>query len=87
MRETSARFKLFPMDASLTDLAAALRERLAIIADEESRRDPARHTERLQSVSERIERLEQELPRTIDPELRHFLQRRSYSKALELLEG
>ena len=86
MRETSARFKLFPMDASLTDLAAALRERLAIIADEESRRDPARHTERLKSVSERIERLEQELPRTIDPELRHFLQRRSYSKALELLE-
>jgi len=87
LRETSARFKLFPMDALLTDLAAALRERLAIIADEESRRDPVRHTERLQSISERIERLEQELPRTIDPELRHFLQRRSYSKALELLEG
>jgi len=73
------------MDATLTALAAALRERLAIIADEESRRDPARHTERLQAVSERIEQFEQQLPAAIDPQLRHFLQRRSYSKALELL--
>jgi hypothetical protein len=73
------------MDASLTELAAALRERLAIINDEESRRDPARHTDRLREVSEKIERLEQALPPKIDPELRHFLQRRSYSKALELL--
>jgi hypothetical protein len=75
------------MDAALTDLAAALRERLAIISDEESRRDPTRHTERLQAVSERIEQLEKQLPVGINPELRHFLQRRSYSKALELLAG
>jgi hypothetical protein len=75
------------MDATLTALAAALRERLAIIADEQSRTDPDRHTERLRDVSEKIERLEGQLPRTIDPELRHFLQRRSYGKALELLEN
>jgi hypothetical protein len=75
------------MDAMLTELAAALRERLAIIGDEESRRDPDRHMERLREASERIERLEQSLPPKIDPELRHFLQRRSYSKALELLEN
>jgi hypothetical protein len=74
------------MEKILSDLAAALRERLTIIADEESRRDPARHTERLQSASERIEHLEQQLPPAIDPKLRHFLQRRSYSKALDLLE-
>jgi hypothetical protein len=74
------------MDAQLTELAAALRERLAVIGDEESRRDPDRHMERLRDVSERIERLEQSLPPKIDPQLRHFLQRRSYSKALELLE-
>jgi len=74
------------MDGPLTELAQALRERLAIIADEESRRDLARHTERLQTVSERIEQLEHHLPPTIDPQLRHFLQRRSYSKALELIE-
>jgi hypothetical protein len=74
------------MDASLTDLAAALRERLAIIGDEQSRADPDRHTERLREVSEKIERLKQSLPPEIDPQLRHFLQRRSYSKALDLLE-
>jgi vacuolar-type H+-ATPase catalytic subunit A/Vma1 len=74
------------MDAALADLAAALRERLAVIGDDESRRDPERHTERLREVSEKLERLEQSLPSRIDPELRHFLQRRSYSKALELLE-
>ena len=75
------------MDVTLTELAAALRERLAIIGDEESRRDPDRHTERLRAVSEKIEGLERRLPPKIDPELRHFLQRRSYSKALEALEG
>lgn len=85
LRETARRFKLLPMEKILADLAAALRERLTIISDEESRRDPARHTERLQAVSERIEQLEQQLPPAIDPQLRHFLQRRSYSKALELL--
>ena len=74
------------MDAPLSELAAALRERLKIISDEESRRDPDRHTDRLREVSERIERLEQALPSRIDPQLRHFLQRRSYGKALELLE-
>jgi len=71
----------------LTELADALRERLEIVADEESRRDPLRHTERLKEISEKIERIEQRLPPTIDPQLRHFLQRRSYSKALELLEA
>jgi hypothetical protein len=75
------------MDATLIELAAALRDRLAIIGDEESRRDPEQHTERLRVVSERIERLEQALPAQIDSQLRHFLQRRSYSKALELLES
>jgi hypothetical protein len=75
------------MQKNLTELAAALRERLAIIADEESRRDPVQHTERLREVSERIEQIERGLPPTIDPQLRHFLQRRSYSKTLELLEG
>jgi hypothetical protein len=69
----------------LTELADALRERLEIVADEESRRDPLRHTERLKEISEKIERIEDRLPPTLDPQLRHFLQRRSYSKALELL--
>jgi len=69
------------------NLADALRERCAIIADEQSRQDETNHVARLQMVSEKIERLEQQLPPTIDPQLRHFLQRRSYSKALEFIEA
>jgi len=75
------------MTTSLTELAAALRERLVIIADEESRRDSARHMERLRENFEKIDRLEQSLPSRVDPQLRHFLQRQSYSKALELIES
>jgi hypothetical protein len=75
------------MDASLNELAEVLRDRLAIIADEQSRRDPDRHIARLREVSEKIESLERQLPPMIDPQLRHFLQRRSYSKALELLSA
>jgi hypothetical protein len=63
----------------------ALRERLAIVSDDESRRDPARHMDRLKEISLRLEELEQRLPRAADPQLRHFLERRSYSKALEHL--
>lgn len=67
-------------------LAAALHERLAIIADESSRRDPAQHLARLEEISERIVALEQDLPPPIDPQLAHFLARSSYDKALALLE-
>jgi len=67
-------------------LAAALRERLAIIADESSRRDPKQHLAKLQTVSEKIADLEKELPPSADPQLRHFLARCSYDKALAFLE-
>jgi hypothetical protein len=69
------------------DLAAALRERLAIISDEESRRNETTHLVRLQAISEKIERLAAELSPPIDPRLAHYLQRRSYDKALAHLEG
>jgi hypothetical protein len=75
------------MNQPLVDLTAALRERLAIIRDENSRRDPEEHTARLRAVSEKIEKMEAALPKPIDPQLAHFLQRRSYDKALELLEA
>ena len=68
-------------------LAAALRERLQIIADEASRRDPERHLARLQAVSERIDALAKSLPPPIDARLAHYLTRSSYDKALEVLEG
>ena len=75
------------MDASLNSLADALRERLTLIADEASRRDPERHMQRLAEISGKLDQLERSLPSSIDPQLRHFLQRRSYSKALEMLES
>ncbi len=74
------------MQSPETRLAAALRERLALIADEASRRDPTRHVEKLQSVSEKIALLEKQLPPPVDPQLAHFLARCSYDKALALLE-
>ena len=75
------------MKTAIVDLAAALRERRAMIGDENSRRDPEAHTDRLRAISEKIERLEGALPKPIDPQLAHFLQRKSYDKALEFLEA
>jgi hypothetical protein len=74
------------MEDVVVDLRKALRERLAIIGDEESRRDEQAHMARLQAISERIDKLATTLPHPIDPRLVHYLQRRSYDKALEFLE-
>jgi hypothetical protein len=75
------------MEKAIADLKEALRERLAIIHDEESRRDEAKHLGRLREVSEKIDKLQATLPQPIDPRLKHYLERKSYDKALELLEG
>jgi hypothetical protein len=65
-------------------LAEALRERLAIIADHAHRdRDAAGHLQRLIDVSGRIDALIAALPTAeLDPQLRHYLEKRSYDKAL-----
>ena len=75
------------MENALVDLRDALQERLAIIRDEDSRRDVQAHVARLSAVSEKIDKLAAAVPRPLDPELAHYLQRRSYDKALEFLEG
>jgi hypothetical protein len=75
------------MQTVILDLAQALRERLAIVRDEEGRRDQTKQLERLRVVSEKIDNLQAALPRPIDPQLAHFLQRRSYDKALEFIEN
>ena len=67
------------------ELAEALRERLKIISDETSRRNSDQHTMRLREISDRIESLAAALPQPIPPRLAHFLDRRSYDKALEFL--
>ena len=73
------------MTTSERELAEALRERLTIISDAASRRDPDQHIERLRGVSERIETLAAALPQPIPARLAHFLDRHSYDKALEFL--
>jgi hypothetical protein len=70
-----------------SELIIALRERLAIIRDENSRRDPEKHMARLKEISEKINNLVSALPKPIDPQLAHFLQRKSFDKALAVLEG
>jgi hypothetical protein len=75
------------MENAIADLKEALRERLAIIHDEESRRDAETHMARLRVISEKIDKLQAALPRPIDPRLAHYLQRKSYDKALEFLEA
>jgi hypothetical protein len=75
------------MQNDLADLAHALRERLAVIRDEQSRRDEASHIARLRAVSEKIDRLQESLTPSINPQLKHYLDRKSYEKALEYLEN
>ena len=75
------------MEKAITDLRDALRERLVVIQDEQSRRDPDTHIARLRAVSEKIEKLQAALPQPTDPRLAHYLHRKSYDKALELIEN
>jgi hypothetical protein len=74
------------MENVTANLVAALRERLAIIADKPSRQDEEKHLARLRVVSEKIDRLHAALPQPLEPRLAHYLQRKSYDKALEFLE-
>ncbi len=74
------------MASPAEDLAAALRERRALIGDEKIRRDQQQHVARLQAISEKIVTLQHELPPPVDPQLAHFLARCSYDKALDFLE-
>lgn len=77
-----------PFPRVYSDLAEALRERLAVIADRAFyARDPAAHLAQLQSVSTRVTELQAQLPPPVDPQLAHFLQRCSYEKALAWLEA
>ncbi len=75
------------MEKAIVDLKEALRERLAVIRDEESRRDHAKHIDRLRAVSDKIDRMQESLPKSVDPRLAHYLQRKSYDKALEFIES
>lgn len=74
--------------AAYTELASALRERLAVIADREFyQRDPAGHLESLKTASERITTASAALPRPIPGDLAHYLHGSSFQKALAWLEA
>ena len=77
------------MNAELSKLADALRARLVVIADHAHRdRDPDAHLQRLISASEQIDSIIASLPKSaLDPRLHHYLDGRSYNKALEWIEG
>ena len=75
------------MEKPLVDLAQILRERLAVIRDEQSRCDETKHIARLKAISDQIDDLQTRLPKPIDPRLAHYLERKSYDKALDFLEG
>ncbi len=68
------------MTSAESQLAAALRQRREIIADEESRRQSDEHVKRLRDVSVRIEQLTEALPRPIAPAY-------SFSRAPQLRQG
>jgi hypothetical protein len=70
-------------------LAEALRERLDVIADHAHRdRDAEGHLQRLIEVSGQIDALIAALPiAELDPQFRHYLDRRSYDKALAWIES
>jgi hypothetical protein len=72
----------------VTALSVALRERLSVIGDREwFARDASGHLEALKAVSIRIELLADALPKPVDPQLRHYLERCSYDKALAFISA
>jgi hypothetical protein len=75
------------MSTALVELREALQERLGVIADHELRqRDPRAHLARLKAAASRLDAAIAQLPPDCDRELRHFLERQSYVKALAWLE-
>ena len=75
------------MKEAYAQLAAALRERLAVIADRELyERDPAAHLEKLKAASENITASAAALPPPLDGDFAHYIHRASYAKALAWLE-
>lgn len=68
-------------------LHAAVKARLDIVADHALRdRDPAAHLAALKKAASDLDALVVALPSDCDPNLRHYLERQSYTKALAWLD-
>ena len=75
------------MNIEFVELREALQGRLSVIADHELRaRDPRAHLERLKAAASRLDEAIARVRPNCDPQLRHFLDRQSYVKALAWLE-
>jgi hypothetical protein len=71
-----------------SELASALQERLKVISDQDLRaRDPETQLQKLRLLSEQIDRLKEKLPTDADPMLKHYLDRMSLTKALDLIQN
>jgi hypothetical protein len=71
-----------------SELALALRKRLEVISDQDLRtRNPEAQLRSLRLLSEQIDQLKERLPADADPMLKHFLDRMSLTKALELIQS
>ncbi len=69
-------------------LAEALETRLALIADRAwVQRDAAGHLAALQQISLTLDSLAAALPRPLPGDLAHYLERRSYDKALAWIQA
>lgn len=79
------------MDANtrtqLSELAQLLQRRLEIIADHAWRdRDQPGHLDALKKVSVEIDTAKKQVPRHLDGELNHYLERCSFDKALARIQ-
>lgn len=74
-----------PVDTRLLEL---LRTRMDVVSDREHyARDPAGHLERLRRADADLREMVGSLPPNTHPELRHFLERQSYAKAVDWLQA
>jgi len=68
-------------------LLTAVKGRLDLVADHAFRdRDPAAHLAALKSAAAILDTEVSALPTNVDPTLRHYLERQSYTKALDWLQ-
>lgn len=67
-----------------TELRDAVQARLDVVADHGLRdRDAAQHLEKLIAAAQQLDALVANLPRDCDPQLRHYLEKQSYLKAVD----
>lgn len=68
-------------------LLAALKSRIAIVADHDFRdRDPSGHLNAIRKEAENLDAVIRSLPAGLDPMLSHYLERQSYAKAIAWLD-